>query len=118
MPGRKTHEALNLLLLGVPGTEVHRVKDSTARIHGPSHRRDHVHSTLGAMTELAKRGELEWHSPVTSLLHDAFDATMSKAKHEIRRSMPRGFLREVMPAALEGMVRDGLEAANRRKRGR
>lgn len=74
MPSRATHRELTKLLLnGYDGDAAHAAVDSTARAHGPAHRRDEVHSPAGAVLELLKRGQASPESVSAVYAHLAQD---------------------------------------------
>lgn len=111
MPGGKLHAAATRRVLGVSGIEVQRLMDSTARLHGPAHRRDHVHSVNGVVIELARRGQLTPQAPAVAALHRLLDETMSPI---YRHVLPKGPLRRPAQELLENILVQALEPKRRR----
>jgi len=109
MPSGRAHRAFSEFALKEDGAEVHRVIDSTAAIHGPSHRGDPVHSVQGVVTELAKRGQLQPLSAAHAALHVGLDRGVSA----VANRLPRGPMRKLVKGVLEDAI---VQMSKRRKR--
>ena len=102
MPSGDVHAAITRKLLGsTDGRDVQRLMDSTAKIHGPSHRHDDVHSLNGVMAELAQRGQLTPENILAAQLHIGTD----RAFDEIHKRIP---LRGAQKQAVKLLISDGI----------
>ncbi|MFZ0698861.1 MAG: hypothetical protein WAN74_01525 [Thermoplasmata archaeon] len=112
MPRRKLHQAITERVLGVPGTDVHKLLDSTARVHGPRHRLDLEHSIPGVTIELARRGRLTPQDLQVAQLHILTDQAMSAL---YRRVLPKGAMRQPAQEVLEAFLVMAIQSKKRRR---
>ena len=112
MPRRKLHKAITERVLGVPGTDVHKLLDSTAHAHGPRHRLDREHSIAGVAVELARRGQLTSQNLQVAQLHILTDQVMSAV---YRRVLPKGALRQPAQEIVEDLLVKAIRPKKRRR---
>lgn len=102
MPNRAAHRALTALVMGgYDGDEAHAAVDSTARLHGPSHRHDEVHTLAGAAVELAKRGQLTPRNLLAAQHHFVQDKVVDSLVNVTGLKGPaRTFAKEILERAI------------------
>ncbi|MGI0067232.1 MAG: hypothetical protein ACREB9_02230 [Thermoplasmata archaeon] len=115
MPSRKLHAELNDLM-GVDrriGRQVQSLMDAGSQHLGGRHRElDPLHTASGAISELARRGELNAESARAVLAHLAQDRLGDLL---VRANPVRGVFRPVSKQLVEKAISDGIRAMRRRR---
>jgi len=105
MPSGATHRAI-ARAYGLDSREVDRLLDSTVHQHGPSHRKDPIHSLPGVARALAMQGKLTTKNLQSAALHLASDKAISDM---MRRTGLKGTRRRVTQDLLEEAIRRWAE---------
>lgn len=80
MPDRKTHLAIDKLILGREYNKVHKIKDAPSKFLGPSHRTLFHDPASDLLIALASYPEDPLGAYASALLHDALDYADTRRK--------------------------------------